>query len=156
MDIAKQEGIIDSGHGTKSLVRDVIERGTSTFPFNSSNISRKPRTKRMRKSNGGEAISIPKKKLDSDVFDKYLVWVTVKWFMMEKEQHQNYDLVSKYKFSGRKTWKSFSEDKKRPFAYFDSLWFSLYRTSVKDKVLTWIKKENIFSKAYVFVPIVCW
>lgn len=146
--------MIDLGHGTKSPVSNVIESNILTFPF--SKILRKQRTRCKRKFNGGEAISIPKKKLDSEVFDKFLVWVTVKWFMMEKEQHQNYGLVSEYKFSGRKTWKSFSEDKKRPFAYFDSLWFSLYRTSVKDNVLTWIKKENIFSKAYVFVPIVCW
>lgn len=77
--------------------------------------------------------------------------------MVESEQHQNYVLVSEDKFSGRKIWNSFSEDKRKPFAYFDSLWFSLYRAaSSKDKVLTWIKKEHIFSKAYVFVPIVCW
>lgn len=63
-----------------------------------------------------------------------------------------------FKFSDRKIWKSFSEDRKRSFAYLDSLWFSLYRNaSSKDKVLNWIKKkEHIFTKAYVFVPIVCW
>ncbi|KAK7411047.1 hypothetical protein VNO78_02398 [Psophocarpus tetragonolobus] len=76
-----------------------------------------------------EVLSRPKEKLDSGVFDIYL----------------------------KKIWKIFSEDRKRHFTCFDSLWFSLYRTnSSKDKVLTWIKKEPIFSKAYVFVPIVCW
>ncbi|XP_004293126.1 PREDICTED: uncharacterized protein LOC101303677 [Fragaria vesca subsp. vesca] len=54
-------------------------------------------------------------------------------------------------------WKSFSEDKKTYFTYLDCLWFSLYiEPTTKDKVLTWIKKKHIFSKKYVFVPIVCW
>ncbi|KAL6174992.1 hypothetical protein ACLB2K_051635 [Fragaria x ananassa] len=54
-------------------------------------------------------------------------------------------------------WKSFSEDKKTSFTYLDCLWFSLYiKPTTKDKVLTWIKKKHIFSKKYVFVPIVCW
>ncbi|TKY73609.1 ubiquitin-specific protease 2A [Spatholobus suberectus] len=118
------------------LLKDVIERSFSPFPFDWSNVPQGLRTKRKRKFNGKEvlprpkeALSRPKEKLDSGVFDIYL----------------------------KKIWKSFSEDRKRPFAYFDSLWFSLYRiASSKDKVLTWIKKEHIFSKAYVFVPIVCW
>ncbi|XP_004309800.1 PREDICTED: probable ubiquitin-like-specific protease 2A [Fragaria vesca subsp. vesca] len=54
-------------------------------------------------------------------------------------------------------WKSFSEDKKTSFTYLDCIWFSLYiKPTTKDKVLTWIKKKHIFSKKYVFVPIVCW
>ncbi|KAK9673019.1 hypothetical protein RND81_12G140400 [Saponaria officinalis] len=54
-------------------------------------------------------------------------------------------------------WKNVSEDKRMSFAYLDSLWFSLYREpSTKPKVLTWIKQKHIFSKKYVFVPIVCW
>lgn len=54
-------------------------------------------------------------------------------------------------------WKSFSEDKKTSFTYLDCLWFSLYmKPTTKVKVLTWIKKKHIFSKKYVFVPIVCW
>jgi hypothetical protein len=78
---------------------------------------------------------------------------------MEKEQHQNHGLVSEYKYnlSDRKIWRSFSEDRMRSFAYLDSLWFSLYRNAkCKDKVLSWINKEHIFTKEYVFVPIVCW
>ncbi|XP_042498149.1 probable ubiquitin-like-specific protease 2A isoform X2 [Macadamia integrifolia] len=54
-------------------------------------------------------------------------------------------------------WKSFSEDKKTSFTYLDCLWFPLYKEgSTKTKVLTWIKKKDIFSRKYVFVPIVCW
>lgn len=54
-------------------------------------------------------------------------------------------------------WRSFSEDKRTSFAYLDCLWFGLYRKpSHKAKVLTWIQKKHIFSKKYVFVPIVCW
>ncbi|XP_061359795.1 probable ubiquitin-like-specific protease 2A [Gastrolobium bilobum] len=130
---------INSGYGTEFVydpqgektepVRDVVGSVISSFPCNFSNVPQRLRTKRKRKFDEQEALSIPKKRLDSRVFDDYL----------------------------KKIWKSFPEDKRRPFAYFDSLWFSLYRTaSSKDKVLTWIKKEHIFSKAYVFVPIVCW
>ncbi|KAL5192124.1 putative ubiquitin-like-specific protease 2A [Glycine soja] len=76
-----------------------------------------------------EALSRPKEKLNSGDFDIYL----------------------------KKIWKIFSGDRLRHFTCFDSLWFSLYRAAPsKDKVLTWIKKEPIFSKSYVFVPIVCW
>ncbi|KAJ1396246.1 Ulp1 protease family, C-terminal catalytic domain [Sesbania bispinosa] len=135
----KQETETNSGYGAMIVYtrqrkktepeRDVIGNSTSSFPFNLSNIPRRLRTKRKRKFNGKEALSRAKEKLDSGVFDNYLA----------------------------KIWRGFSEDKKRPFAYFDSLWFSLYRAaSSKDKVLTWIKREHIFSKAYVFVPIVCW
>ncbi|KAL2921180.1 putative ubiquitin-like-specific protease 2A [Bienertia sinuspersici] len=54
-------------------------------------------------------------------------------------------------------WKSFSEEKRMSFTYLDSLWFSLYRkASTRPKVLTWIKQKCIFSKNYVFVPVVCW
>ncbi|KAJ0048573.1 hypothetical protein Pint_15631 [Pistacia integerrima] len=54
-------------------------------------------------------------------------------------------------------WRSLPEDKKSCFTCLDSLWFSLYtKASTKEKVLTWIKKKNIFSKKYVLVPIVCW
>ncbi|KAB1217301.1 putative ubiquitin-like-specific protease 2B [Morella rubra] len=54
-------------------------------------------------------------------------------------------------------WRSFSEDRKTLFTYLDSLWFFFYRKPLyKAKVLTWIRKKHIFSKNYVFVPIICW
>ncbi|XP_065877209.1 probable ubiquitin-like-specific protease 2A [Euphorbia lathyris] len=54
-------------------------------------------------------------------------------------------------------WRSFSEDQRTCFAYFDSMWFSLYmKAQYKGRVLTWIKKKKIFSKKYVIVPIVYW
>ncbi|XP_057437747.1 probable ubiquitin-like-specific protease 2A [Lotus japonicus] len=132
----KGETETNSEHGTKIVytrrrkkgkpVRDVIGSVISSLPSYLSDIPRRPRTKK-KKFKAEEAL--PRPKLDSGVFDNNLV----------------------------KIWNSFSEDKRKPFAYFDSLWFSLYRAaSSKDKVLTWIKKEHIFSKAYVFVPIVCW
>ncbi|CAK8566233.1 unnamed protein product [Lathyrus sativus] len=108
---------------------DAIGSVDSIFPFNSKSIPRRPRTKCKRKFKGNEALSRSKEKLNSQVFDNYLA----------------------------KIWKSFSEDRKMSFAYLDSLWFSLYRNPLsKDKVLSWINKERIFTKAYVFVPIVCW
>ncbi|OMO71713.1 Peptidase C48, SUMO/Sentrin/Ubl1 [Corchorus olitorius] len=54
-------------------------------------------------------------------------------------------------------WKSFSDDRRGLFTYFDCLWFSLYMEKLhKEKVLGWIKRKHIFSKKYVFVPIVYW
>ncbi|XP_027339070.1 uncharacterized protein LOC113852876 isoform X4 [Abrus precatorius] len=136
-DFLRQERKINSGcknirvyhqRNKTQPVRDAIGSVFSSFPFNWSNVPRRLRTKRKRKFYGKEAVSRPKEKLDSGVFDAYL----------------------------KKIWKSFPEDRKKTFTYFDSLWFSLYRTASKDKVLSWIKKEHIFSKAYVFIPIVCW
>ncbi|XP_010248824.1 PREDICTED: uncharacterized protein LOC104591613 isoform X2 [Nelumbo nucifera] len=69
-----------------------------------------------------------KRKLDTDMFERYL----------------------------ESLWRNLSEDKKTSFTYLDSLWFALYRGTTKTKVLMWIKKKNIFSWKYVFVPIVCW
>ncbi|OMO68621.1 Peptidase C48, SUMO/Sentrin/Ubl1 [Corchorus olitorius] len=54
-------------------------------------------------------------------------------------------------------WKSFSDDRRGLFTYFDCLWFSLYLEKLhKEKVLGWIKRKHIFLKKYVFVPIVHW
>ncbi|XP_078156528.1 ubiquitin-like-specific protease 1D isoform X2 [Carex rostrata] len=67
------------------------------------------------------------KKLDTDVFESFLE-----------------DL-----------WSKISEEKRKSCAYFDSLWFSLYKED-NTKVLQWIKNKEIFSKNYIFVPMVCW
>ncbi|KAI8018553.1 putative ubiquitin-like-specific protease 2B [Camellia lanceoleosa] len=54
-------------------------------------------------------------------------------------------------------WRSFGNEKRNLFTYLDCLWFSLYtKESSKANVLNWIKKKHIFSKKYVFVPIVRW
>ncbi|KAL7121336.1 hypothetical protein ACP275_02G176100 [Erythranthe tilingii] len=54
-------------------------------------------------------------------------------------------------------WRRFPEEKRNAFTCLDSLWFSLYsKEPLKAKVLSWIKKKDIFSKKYVFVPIVQW
>ncbi|CAM0874857.1 unnamed protein product [Alopecurus aequalis] len=54
-------------------------------------------------------------------------------------------------------WKRIGEDKKSAYAYFDSLWFNMYNSgNNKSTVLKWIKAKKIFSRQYVFVPIVCW
>ncbi|XP_057970425.1 probable ubiquitin-like-specific protease 2A [Malania oleifera] len=75
-------------------------------------------------------ISKQNKKLNTNTFDDYL----------------------------EKMWRSFSEDKRTSFTCLDSLWFHLYlkKAASRPKVLSWIKKKQIFSKKYVFVPIVCW
>ncbi|XP_075521608.1 putative ubiquitin-like-specific protease 2A [Primulina tabacum] len=49
------------------------------------------------------------------------------------------------------------EEKRDRCTYLNCLWFCMYNNECfRDRVLTWIKKENIFSKTYVFVPIVMW
>lgn len=54
-------------------------------------------------------------------------------------------------------WSRISEEKRSSYAYIDCLWFSLYKDEMtKEKVLRWIKRKQIFSRKYVFVPIVCW
>ncbi|XP_062183076.1 probable ubiquitin-like-specific protease 2B [Phragmites australis] len=54
-------------------------------------------------------------------------------------------------------WMHIDEDKKSAYTYFDSLWFNMYsRGFNKSNVLKWIKAKKIFSREYVFVPIVCW
>ncbi|KAJ9169232.1 hypothetical protein P3X46_017444 [Hevea brasiliensis] len=78
---------------------------------------------------GKDAISESKKKLDTRAFDIHF----------------------------KNLWRNFSEDKRMPFTYFDSLWFAAYMTSSsKECMLTWIKEKHIFSKPYVLVPIVYW
>lgn len=57
----------------------------------------------------------------------------------------------------RNLWRNFPEDKMSDFTYLDCLWFSLYtEESYRGDVLSWIKNKHIFSKKYVFVPIVLW
>ncbi|WVZ53033.1 hypothetical protein U9M48_004024 [Paspalum notatum var. saurae] len=53
-------------------------------------------------------------------------------------------------------WKNIDEEKKSAYAYFDSLWFNMYYSRCNiPNVLQWIKAKRIFSRQYVFVPIVC-
>jgi hypothetical protein len=66
-------------------------------------------------------------------------------------------LICFYNFVHRVLWKQIDEDKKSAYAYFDSLWFNVYNSgNNKSNVLKWIKAKKIFSRQYVFVPIVCW
>ncbi|XP_060170124.1 probable ubiquitin-like-specific protease 2B isoform X2 [Lycium barbarum] len=54
-------------------------------------------------------------------------------------------------------WKELPDDKKSSFLCLDSVWFSSYTIKTfKPTVLRWIKNKDIFSKKYVFVPIVLW
>ncbi|KAL0379541.1 UNVERIFIED_CONTAM: hypothetical protein Sangu_0018400 [Sesamum angustifolium] len=71
-----------------------------------------------------------------------------KWEKLDSEKFEVYM---------ESVWRSFTEDRKNVFTYLDSLWFSLYtKEPLKTKVLNWIKRKDIFSKTYVFVPIVQW
>ncbi|KAM0882357.1 hypothetical protein ACQ4PT_032350 [Festuca glaucescens] len=54
-------------------------------------------------------------------------------------------------------WTCIDLEKMSDYAYFDLLWFNIY-TNENDKsnVLRWIKAKKIFTRRYVFVPIVGW
>ncbi|KAL6569495.1 hypothetical protein OROMI_014009 [Orobanche minor] len=65
--------------------------------------------------------------------------------------------TGKFEFYLEIIWRRFTEEKRNMFTYLDSLWFFVYsKRPLKEKVLSWIKKKDIFSKKYVFVPIVQW
>nr|GMD21439.1 ubiquitin-like-specific protease 1D isoform X1 [Ipomoea batatas] len=56
-----------------------------------------------------------------------------------------------------KIWTKIPEERRSLFTYLDSLWYNMYTNrTFKAKVLNWIKRKDIFSKTYVFVPIAQW
>ncbi|TYI72415.1 hypothetical protein E1A91_D07G060500v1 [Gossypium mustelinum] len=56
-----------------------------------------------------------------------------------------------------KIWKIFPDNQRASFTYLDCLWFSWYMDELfKEKVLVWISRKHIFTKKYVFVPILHW
>lgn len=59
----------------------------------------------------------------------------------------------------RDVWRDFSDEKKNSFVYLDCLWFSMYKSenhNIRSSVFDSIKTKQIFSKRYVFLPIVYW
>lgn len=54
-------------------------------------------------------------------------------------------------------WDAFPEEKVKTATYFDPWWFYMYANQNRSaNVVSWIKEKGIFSKKYVFVPIVMW
>ncbi|XBI22135.1 hypothetical protein VPH35_063188 [Triticum aestivum] len=54
-------------------------------------------------------------------------------------------------------WMGIHPEKKSDYAYLDSLWFDMYIIGKhKSKVLKCVKAKKIFTRRYVFVPIVYW
>ncbi|KAI5002194.1 hypothetical protein ZWY2020_026844 [Hordeum vulgare] len=54
-------------------------------------------------------------------------------------------------------WTGIDPEKKSDYVYLDSLWFDMYINGKhKSKVLKWVKAKKIFTRRYVFVPIVYW
>lgn len=59
----------------------------------------------------------------------------------------------------RDLWRGLSDEKKNSFVYLDCLWFTMYKSEnprIRSSVFESIKKKQIFSKKYVFLPIVYW
>ncbi|XP_026416165.1 probable ubiquitin-like-specific protease 2A [Papaver somniferum] len=93
--------------------------------------------------------------LDTNKFQSYFEWVHQHivlhvdhfWFEDTDDVLSCRDIL----------WSSFSPERKNSFAYMDCIWLSLYWKGLpKEKVLAWVKNRHIFSKKYVFVPLVCW
>ncbi|KAF3436821.1 hypothetical protein FNV43_RR19574 [Rhamnella rubrinervis] len=140
------------------------------------NIPRGKRSKRMiRRQNAGRAASKQSRRLQSGAFEKRRISHRKTDHAASKQikrlptriSHKNADHevleenkrldTGAFESYLENLWKSFSVDKRTSFTYLDCLWFTLYkRVSLKAKVLSWIEKKHIFSKKYVFVPIVCW
>ncbi|OMO94627.1 Peptidase C48, SUMO/Sentrin/Ubl1 [Corchorus capsularis] len=60
-----------------------------------------------------------------------------------------------FEFYMENLWSSFPEDKRICFTRFDCQWFTLYMNAKsRIKVLSWIKRKQIFSKKYVVIPLV--
>ncbi|XP_021908880.1 probable ubiquitin-like-specific protease 2A [Carica papaya] len=111
----------------KRVPRERIREFERSAPCFFNNFPHRERSQRRTRKK--YAISRLKKRLDSEAFSSYLEVL----------------------------WRSFSDDKRTSFIYLDCLWFSLYKNaSFRRNVLLWIKNKHIFSKKYVFVPIVCW
>lgn len=50
-------------------------------------------------------------------------------------------------------WQTIPIEKKASCAYIDCLWYEMYHKGDREKALRWIRREKIFSKKYVFLPI---
>jgi hypothetical protein len=86
-------------------------------------------------------------KLDTDTFESYMEYVLQSFFLV--------CLLVFFVFTG--IFGSALMKTKSAYAYFDSLWFNMYyKGHNKSNVLKWIKAKRIFSRKYVFVPMVCW
>ncbi|GJN28086.1 hypothetical protein PR202_gb16168 [Eleusine coracana subsp. coracana] len=93
-------------------------------------------------------------KLDTGIFESYMEYVLHLYFFLECcllfWKHLVLLLLSQGSLE------RLDEDKKSAYAYLDSLWFNMYyRGHNKPNVLKWIKAKRIFSRQYVFVPMVC-
>ncbi|XBI32333.1 hypothetical protein VPH35_055797 [Triticum aestivum] len=85
----------------------------------------------------------------------------------KKSKHSTYNLRDKtskgmlddeiFEMYMEDLWKGIDPEKKSDYAYLDSLWFDMYITGKhKSKVLKWVKAKKIFTRRYVFIPIVYW
>uniref|UniRef100_N1R429 Ubiquitin-like protease family profile domain-containing protein n=1 Tax=Aegilops tauschii TaxID=37682 RepID=N1R429_AEGTA len=57
----------------------------------------------------------------------------------------------------RDVWSCMDIKKKNDYVYLNPLWFNMYTDwDDKSRILKWIKAKKIFTRRYVFVPIVLW
>ncbi|GLJ43314.1 hypothetical protein SUGI_0899610 [Cryptomeria japonica] len=72
----------------------------------------------------------------------------------ELDQYLDTHIIDRYM---EQIWKKLTKSKKEHCTYLDCLWFSMYLEELTSfKILKWIKAKRIFSKRYVFIPIVHW
>lgn len=70
------------------------------------------------------------------------------------DKHLDTNIIDKYM---EQLWKNLPEEKQESCTFLDCLWFSMYlEEALSFNVLKWTKAKNIFSRRYVFIPIVHW
>lgn len=70
------------------------------------------------------------------------------------DKHLDTNIIDKYM---EQLWKNLPEEKQESCTFLDCLWFSMYlEEALSFNILKWTKAKNIFSRRYVFIPIVHW
>jgi hypothetical protein len=100
-----------------------------------------------------------KDKLDTEIFEMCMEYVLHFSFFLLLSTLLRFVVLIIFCYNSmcRDVWTCIDPEKMSDYAYFDSLWFNIY-TNENDKsnVLRWIKAKKIFTRCYVFVPIVGW
>lgn len=74
--------------------------------------------------------------------------------VVKLDNHLDTDVIDRYM---EHIWKKLPKHKRESCTYLDCLWFSMYlEEALSFNVLKWTKAKRIFTKQYVFIPIVHW
>ena len=103
---------------------------------------------------------VNKDKLDTEIFELCMEYVLPFYlFVTFYSSLISIDvlIIWHYNSMRRDLWMCIDQERKDDYSYFDSFWFNMYiNGNDKLNVLKWIKVKKIFSRRYVFVPIIAW